>query len=78
MNLRVNGVYRLPNDRELVVIAEEWIESSRVYYLEGIDLVSSSTYIVNHEGRVSADGRLTAWDVRDLRDTGRDANRETP
>jgi hypothetical protein len=74
MKLRVNGIYRLPNDRELVVISEE-SEDSLTYTLEDLDADHPLRYSVSNEGRLSTDGKLTAWDFGDLQDTDRDALR---
>ena len=70
MYLRNNGIYCLPNGRELVVFTNG--ENGRVSYkLSGTAGTEGSDYEVNDEGRLFCCGRLTAWDVRDLSDTGR-------
>jgi hypothetical protein len=74
MKLRVNGIYRLPNDRELVVVSEE-SEDSLTYTLENLDTDHPLRYSVSRDGRLSTDGKLTAWDFGDLQDTDRDAVR---
>ena len=73
MDLREKGIYCLPNGRELVVL-EKGTDANTVFILGGWDLFESSQYQVNNEGRIIAHGRLTAWDVTDLLDTGRTAN----
>lgn len=73
MDLREDGIYCLPNGRELVVL-EKRTDENTVFILGGWEQVESSQYQVNNEGRILAHGRLTAWDVNDLLDTGRTAN----
>lgn len=75
MDLREDGIYSLPNGRELVVL-EKGTDENTVFILGGSEQVESSQYEVNHEGRILAHGRLTAWDVTDLLDTGRTANND--
>ena len=66
MDLRVGGVYCLPNGRELIVLYRS--QNGHVsYHLS----CSTTRYEVNEEGRLIADGKLTAWDVSNLSDTGR-------
>ena len=66
MDFRVGGIYSLPNGRELIVLGKR--ENGRVSYR-----LSSrgSQYEINDEGRLICDGKLTAWDVSNLSDTGR-------
>jgi len=66
MSLRVGGVYRLPNGRELILLCRR--EDGRVIYR-----LSSRTshYEISDDGRLTCDGKLTAWDVSNLSDTGR-------
>ena len=71
MNLRVGGIYCLPNGRELIVLCRR--ENGRVSYrLSG----RTGNYEVTDEGRLICDGKLTAWDVSNLIDTGRSAGVE--
>lgn len=74
MTLKDQGIYRLPNGRELVarLIAEQ---QTILYNLSAAD---PSAYELNPEGRLLFNGRLTAWAINDLRDTGRVALRESP
>jgi hypothetical protein len=66
MRLRVGGVYCLPNGRELIVLCKR--RDGRVSYR----LSSRTTqYETSDEGRLICDGKLTAWDVSNLIDTGR-------
>jgi len=66
MDLRVGGVYCLPNGRELIVLSKR--QNGHVSYV----LSSNSyRYEINDEERLVCDGRLTAWDTSNLSDTGR-------
>jgi len=65
MELRVGGVYCLPNGRELIVLSKR--ENARVSYRL---TCNTSQYEVSDEGRLICEGRLTAWDVSNLTDTG--------
>jgi len=66
MDLRVGGVYCLPNGRELVVLCKRQ-DGSVSYRL----LCCTGQYEISDEGRLICDGKLTAWDVSNLSDTGR-------
>jgi hypothetical protein len=66
MGLRVGGVYCLPNGRELIVLCKRQ-NGSVSYRLSG----GTNQYEISDEGRLICDGRLTAWDVTNLTDTGR-------
>jgi hypothetical protein len=66
MGLRVGGVYCLPNGRELIVLCKR--RNGHVSYrLSG----GPNQYEINDDGRLICEGRLTAWDVSNLTDTGR-------
>lgn len=66
MDLRVGGVYCLPNGRELIVLCKR--QNGKVSYgLSG----RAGQYEIADEGRLICDGKLTAWDVSNLSDTGR-------
>ncbi len=71
MNLREQGIYCLPNGRELVVVGK--IVGRDEIRLSGWGQFAASEYLVNDAGRILAQGKLTAWDVKDLTDTGRTA-----
>lgn len=71
MDLRVGGIYCLPNGRELIVLGKR--VNGRVSYRLSC---RNGQYEINDEGRLICDGRLTAWDVSNLRDTGRSAGVE--
>lgn len=70
MKLRERGIYRLPNGRELVVITGEG--NGRIQ-LRGWERFEKSEYEVDGAGRLLTEGKLTAWDLEHLRDTGRTA-----
>ena len=77
MDLRERGIYRLPNGRELVVLGKN--ENDHVSFrLGGLESFELSQYEVNTDGRVMFQGKLTAWDVGDLKDTGRTADQFAP
>ena len=69
MSLREQGIYCLPNGRELVVRETTGNE----FRLCGWGHFEASEYVVNDAGRILAQGKLTAWDINDLTDTGRTA-----
>ena len=73
MNLRVGGVYCLPNGRELIVLGRR--ENGRVSYRLSC---RTSNYEITDDGRLICDGKLTAWDVSNLSDTGRSVGVERP
>ena len=66
MNLRVGGIYYLPNGRELIVLCKRQ-NGEASYRLS----CRSSQYEINDDGRLLCDGKLTAWDISNLTDTGR-------
>ena len=70
MNLREWGIYCLPNGRELVVLEKKGITEFRLGDWGHFEL---SEYVLNDAGRLLAQGKLTAWDINDLTDTGRTA-----
>jgi hypothetical protein len=66
MDLRVGGIYCLPNGRELIVLCKR--QNGKVSYrLSG----RTNQYEISDDGRLISDGKLTAWDVSNLSDTGR-------
>ena len=73
MDLRVGGIYCLPNGRELIVLGRR--ENGRVSYR-----LSSRTgnYELTEDGRLMCDGKLTAWDISNLTYTGRSVGVERP
>ena len=66
MNLRVGGIYCLPNGRELIVLCKR--QNGSVSYRLSC---RTGQYEISSEGRLICDGKLTAWDVSNLIDTGR-------
>ena len=71
MEFRVGGIYCLPNGRELIVLCRR--ENGHVSYR----LTSrNGHYEISDNGRLVCDGRLTAWDVSNLSDTGRSVGME--
>ena len=66
MDLRVGGIYSLPNGRELIVLGRR--QNGRVSYRLSCRM---GQYEINDEGRLVCNGSLTAWDVSNLTDTGR-------
>jgi hypothetical protein len=72
VRLRERGIYLLPNGRELV--AAQGVQGG--YFLYGTDEWehdASPMYESGENQRLYSNGKLTAWDVRDLIDTGRTA-----
>lgn len=71
MRLRERGIYCLPNGRELIVISNT--------HGGGITMRDSrsseqSEYELDSGGRLLTFGKLTAWDINNLKDTGRTAS----
>ena len=66
MDLKVGGIYCLPNGRELIVLGRR--ENGRVSYRLSC---RTDNYEITDDGRLICDGKLTAWDVSNLSDTGR-------
>jgi hypothetical protein len=74
MNLKDQGIYRLPNGRELV--ARRIAEQQTILY--NLSAADPAAYELNPDGRLLFNGRLTAWAINDLRDTGRVALAQSP
>jgi hypothetical protein len=70
MNLREGAIYQLPNGRELVARV---IQGDRVV-LYNLSASVPGQYELNLDGRLLFQGELTAWETRDLHDTGRVAS----
>jgi hypothetical protein len=66
MNLRVGGIYYLPNGRELIVLCKR--QNGQVSYRLSC---CTGQYEIADDGRLIGEGKLTAWDVSNLTDTGR-------
>ena len=73
MELRTGGIYSLPNGRELVVLNKPSTPRA-LFRLSGWNSFELCEYIVTLEGRLACQGRLTAWDITNLSDTGRTAD----
>lgn len=73
MSLKVGGIYCLPNGRELIVLGKR--ENGRVLYRLSC---RTGDYEISDEGRLICDGKLTAWDISNLSDTGRSVGVERP
>ena len=77
MILRERGIYCLPNGRELVVLrnGEEGsvLYGPVLYVPVNCEPVEKGEFVVNEAGRLVCQGKLTAWDVSNLSDTGRTA-----
>ena len=71
MDLRVGGVYCLPNGRQLIVLGKR--ENGRVSYRLSC---GASQYEISDDGRLICNGKLTAWDVSNLDDTGHSVGAE--
>lgn len=70
MELKVGGVYCLPNGRELIVLCNQ--EGQVSYRL----LCGGCQYEINADGRLICNGKLTAWDSSNLINTGRNVGVE--
>lgn len=67
MELKVGGIYCLPNGRELIVLCNQ----------DGqVSLCGGCQYEINADGRLICNGKLTAWDSSNLIDTGRNVGVE--
>ena len=70
MIFKERAIYQLPNGRELV---------ARVTHDDGVVLYNLTAsvpgqYELNDEGRLLFLGKLTAWELKDLHETGREAS----
>jgi hypothetical protein len=72
MTLREGGIYMLPNGKELVV-SGQGNATGVLFRLRGWDQSETTEYEVNDSGRLIAQGKLTAWDMHHLQDTGKTA-----
>ncbi len=70
MILRERGIYCLPNGRELVVLRSDH-EGSVLFGAVSFERLEMGEFLVNEAGRLIYQGKLTAWDVSNLSDTGR-------
>lgn len=72
MKLKDRAIYQLPNGRELIAC----LTPHQQIVLLGNSASASGLYELNSDGRLLADGQLTAWQMDDLLDTGRVAEPE--
>jgi hypothetical protein len=70
MNLRERGIYCLPNGHELIVLRND-SEGCALYGPVCCDGLKMGEFLVNQAGRLVYQGKLTAWDISNLSDTGR-------
>lgn len=70
MTLREGGIYVLPNGKELVV-SKQGNAPGILFRLRGLDQFETTEYEVNDAGRLMTQGKLTAWDLHHLQDTGK-------
>ncbi len=70
MNLKEGAIYQLPNGRELVARVTN---GGRVV-LYNLSASVPGQYELNSAGRLLFHGRLTAWEMKDLHETGRRAS----
>lgn len=69
MKLRERGIYCLPNGRKVVVFTKPDDGRVQLHRWEHFDV----EYEVDAVGRLLTQGKLTAWDIENLRDTGQTA-----
>ena len=60
----------MPNGRELVVL-RNGDEGSVLYGRVSCEQFEMGEFVVNHAGRLVYQGKLTAWDISNLSETGR-------
>ena len=70
MTLREGGIYVLPNGKELVV-SGPGNAPGILFRLRELDQFGTTEYEVNDSGRLMTEGKLTAWDLHQLQDTGK-------
>jgi hypothetical protein len=70
MILRVRGIYCLPNGHELVVLRNDE-DGTVLYGRASCEPFEMGEFQVNGVGRLVCQGKLTAWDISNLSDTGR-------
>ena len=78
--LRERGIYCLPNGRELIVLRYDEgvivLYGPVLYRPVSGEPVEKCEFVVNEAGRLVCQGKLTAWDVSNLSDTGRSSVNE--
>ena len=65
----------MPNGRELVVLRNDE-EGSVLYGTVSCERFEMGEFVVNEPGRLVCQGKLTAWDISNLSDTGRSSVNE--
>lgn len=77
MKLRHLGIYALPDGKEYV--ADVVNAGAYALFSAGLwDFLRVAQYRVNDDGRLLREGAPTRWNVKHLRDTGRDARYPVP
>jgi hypothetical protein len=76
MVFRERGIYSLPNGRELVVLRNDE-EGSVLFDPVSSERIEMGEVLINKAGRLVYHGKLTAWDITNLTDTGR-TSRDIP
>ena len=69
MRFKERAIYQLPNGRELFALVSR--KSKPTLY--ALSASYNGEYELNEDGRLLVNGKLTAWGVEDLMDTGRTA-----
>ena len=72
MVFRERGIYSLPNGRELIVVKND-PEGSVLFGPVNPERSEMGEVLINKAGRLVYQGKLTAWDITNLTDTGRTA-----
>ena len=70
MRFKERAIYQLPNGRELFALVSR--KSKPTLY--ALSASYNGEYELNEDGRLLVNGKLTAWGVDDLIDTGRTAS----
>jgi len=69
MEFKDRAIYQLPNGRELFALLS--VKNKPILY--ALSASHHGQYELNKEGRFLINGKLTAWSLEDLVDTGRTA-----
>ena len=69
IELRENGIYALPDGREL--IARMGMLGNYLLHDPTHGVSAAPLYLINESGQLLSWGRVTRWSARDLNDTGR-------
>ncbi len=70
MDFKEGAIYQLPNGRELVAHSTRGNKAILCH----LSASEAGTYELNGDGRLLFNGQLTAWEVGDLLETGRNAS----